>query len=393
MTLGLPGHLAPHSESWAFARASHVIALVCLVAAEAVLIALQVGRAGVILWPAMLVLLPFLGVLWIVERYPSLLSSIAYLVVGAVSIYAFVLTATLQYPGEAVTNAFVFVVVKIALIVVGGVGTGVLPVIGWSTAGAVLSEAATLAAAAQTGARIELDATTLAVYLVVVVLLVIIGASRQRVRLAQPTLQLAVRDEHLSAMRQRIEVRADAMMHDTILGHLAAVALAPDGRLRPDLQARIERDLAVLVGEEWLVDEPPHDEEQLLWVTGAFHRTIEEVRGLGLVIDVSGDTSVLARLGTPARGALALAAKQCLVNVLEHAQTGIAELVVYGSATEVCVMVIDGGAGFSEEQSAGDRFGLRHSVRSRIGDVGGTVQVWSSPGNGTSVLMRVPVTP
>jgi signal transduction histidine kinase len=393
MTLGLPGHLAPHSESWAFARASHTIALMCLVAAEAVLVAMQVDRAGVILWPAMLVLLPFFGVLWIVERYPSLLSSIAYLVVGAVSIYALVLTGTLQYPGEAVTDAFVFVVAKIALIVVGGVGTGVLPVIGWSTAGAVLSEAATLAAAMQTGARVELDATTLAVYLVVVVLLVIIGTSRQRVRLAQPTLQLAVRDEHLSTVRQRIEVRADAMMHDTILGHLAAVALAPDGRLRPDLQARVERDLALLVGEEWLVDEPPHDEDQLLWVTGAFHRAIDEVRGLGLVVDVSGDTSALARLGATARGALALAAKQCLVNVLEHAQTGAAELVVYGSATEVCVMVIDGGAGFSEEHSATDRLGLRHSVRTRIGDVGGTVQVWSSPGNGTSVLMRVPVAP
>jgi hypothetical protein len=36
--------------------------------------------------------------------------------------------------------------------------------------------------------------------------------------------------------------------------------------------------------------------------------------------------------------------------------------------------------------------GLRGSVRERIGRVGGDVQVWSSPGSGTSVMMSVPYT-
>jgi signal transduction histidine kinase len=53
-------------------------------------------------------------------------------------------------------------------------------------------------------------------------------------------------------------------------------------------------------------------------------------------------------------------------------------------------MVIDTGKGFSEEETGSDRLGLRQSVRRRIEAVGGTVQVWSTPGKGTSVMIRVP---
>jgi len=56
----------------------------------------------------------------------------------------------------------------------------------------------------------------------------------------------------------------------------------------------------------------------------------------------------------------------------------------------VSVMVIDTGKGFSEEETGSDRLGLRQSVRRRIENVGGTVQVWSTPGKGTSVMIRVP---
>jgi len=85
-----------------------------------------------------------------------------------------------------------------------------------------------------------------------------------------------------------------------------------------------------------------------------------------------------------------LAVKQCLVNVLKHADTDHAEVVIYGSDTEVSVMIIDGGKGFSERENSVDRLGLRQSVRRRIETVDGTVQVWSTPGTGTSILIRLP---
>ena len=55
-------------------------------------------------------------------------------------------------------------------------------------------------------------------------------------------------------------------------------------------------------------------------------------------------------------------------------------------------MVIDGGKGFLERETSVDRLGLRQSVRRRIESVGGTVQVWSTPGTGTSVLISLPAT-
>jgi len=42
-------------------------------------------------------------------------------------------------------------------------------------------------------------------------------------------------------------------------------------------------------------------------------------------------------------------------------------------------------------QTNPDRLGLRRSVRDRIESIGGTVQVWSTPGRGTSIVLSVPL--
>ena len=392
MSLGLPGHLAPHSESRAFARASHVIAFVCLVGAALLVTTLQQASPGIILWPALVALVPIFIVLWLVERYRSWFFSVTYLIVGAASLHWFVLAGTSQFPGEATTGSFALTLPKVALIFVGGAGLGVWRMIAWSTAGLVAGELATVGAALQTGAHIVPDITALGVYLISVVLLTILGISRNRLKRAQPSLQRAARDEHLSDIRHRIEVRAAAMLHDTILNHLAAVANAPDGELRDDLQARIERDLQILVGEEWLVDADDSEtaEGRAGWYASRLFRSLDEARELGLEVVLSGDRTAITRLDPPRQVAVALAVKQCLVNVLKHSGTNVAEVVVYGSGDEVSVMIIDGGKGFSEPETSVDRLGLRQSVRKRIESVDGTVQVWSTPGTGTSVLMRLP---
>jgi signal transduction histidine kinase len=193
-------------------------------------------------------------------------------------------------------------------------------------------------------------------------------------------------------MRYQIELKAAAVMHDTVLNHLAAIANASEGTLDPKLRDQIDRDLEVLVGEEWLLDSdgPADQETHVDWRNSRLFRAVEESRELGLEVEVSGDVSSVSRLGVEQSAAVALATKQCLVNVIRHAGTDRAEVVVYGSEQEVSVMVIDTGKGFTEDETGADRLGLRHSVRRRIENVGGTVQVWSTPGKGTSVMIRVP---
>jgi signal transduction histidine kinase len=391
MSLGLPGHLAPHSESRAFARASHVIALACLMAAFLVVVLMQGMSSSVVLWPVAFAVLPIVVALWLLERYRSRFFSITYVLVGTASLYWFILIGTLQFPIAATTDAFPFSMAKLALVFIGGTGIGVLRLIGWSVLGFVLGESVTVLAALQTGAQIVPDLTTVSVLVIVVTMLSIVGLNRRRVSDAQPSLHRAARDEHLSDIRHRVELRAAAMMHDTILNHLAAVASSHDGPLRSDLRDRVERDLEVIVGEEWLVDgDDEGDESGSGWFGSRFFRGIDEARDLGLNVVLSGDRAALTRLEPAREVAVALAVKQCLVNVLKHSGTDHAEVVVYGSGAEVSVMVIDGGKGFSERETASDRLGLRQSVRRRIEAVDGSVQVWSTPGTGTSVLIRVP---
>ena len=112
---------------------------------------------------------------------------------------------------------------------------------------------------------------------------------------------------------------------------------------------------------------------------------------MGLEIEATGDLAAVGRLDRESSIALGLAVKQCLVNVLKHSGTTHAEVAVYGSESALSVMVIDNGCGFSEAATGPDRLGLRSSVRKRIELVGGQVNVWSTPGRGTSIMIKIPV--
>lgn len=392
MSLGLPVHLVPHHVRRGLARAAHVVALVCIVSGVIVVVSLQSRLPNRVLWPALIAFGVMLAALWFVDRNRTVLSSLLYLAVGSVCVYWITLIAMTQFPGETRSDTFVLSMARVAVIMVGGAGVSTLSGILWSSAGFALAGAATALASWQTGGGFMFDATAIAAIALLTALQIGLAVGRTRRRSAQPSLHRAARDEQLSAMRYRIEAKAAAVMHDTVLNHLAAIASAENGALNPTLRTQIERDLEVLIGEEWLLDADPgtHDDARTEWMQSRLYRAVDDVRLLGLDVQVSGELSAVSRLGVERSTAVALATKQCLVNVLKHAGTDRAELVVYGSEREVSVMVIDAGKGFSEAETGADRLGLRQSVRRRIESVGGTVQVWSTPGRGTSVMIRVP---
>jgi signal transduction histidine kinase len=59
-------------------------------------------------------------------------------------------------------------------------------------------------------------------------------------------------------------------------------------------------------------------------------------------------------------------------------------------ADDITLMVTDQGAGFDMAKIPADRLGVRTSIIQRIEDVGGSAQIWSSPGGGTSVVLTIP---
>jgi signal transduction histidine kinase len=90
--------------------------------------------------------------------------------------------------------------------------------------------------------------------------------------------------------------------------------------------------------------------------------------------------------------ALVGAATEAMVNAAKHSGTSRISLYFEASETDLTVYVTDQGKGFDTDGVADDRRGIANSIRARVEKVGGVVKVMSEPGEGTEVMMSVPVT-
>ena len=392
MTQGQSQHVGLLAVNRAFSRFAHVTGYACLCGAILEIVGYQAAAPGALIWPVLLPLVITLVLLVLLDRWRTTPYSVLFLIVGGVSQYWLSAAILAAFPSVRATHTLALSLVAVALVLVCGPGFVPSSTIIWGTLGFVIGQGASLAAALSTGSPFQLDLVAIVVEVGLVLVELTDSVTRGRRLAVRPELDRAVIDDELSVLRYRTEVRAAALMHDTVLGHLAAIAAGAGGALQPRLRTEIETDLAVLIGEEWLNDPPPVSDDQSRsdWRRSALLSAVQEARELSLAVDVTGDPAAIGRLTSERDLAVGLAVKQCLVNVLRHAQVERAEVVVIGSDTDVSVMVIDAGRGFSEQLVASDRLGLRQSVRRRIENVGGEVRLWSTPGRGTSVLIRIP---
>src|SRR5690606_36193749 len=149
-------------------------------------------------------------------------ATVAYLIVGAAATYWFAFTGRSEYPLSA-TDSFPLSTLRIAMLLVSG-PTGIQSAVGWGAVGLGLAEAAIIVAGLQTGTELAVDATSIVAFLFMFVVMVVIRSSLWRSQAALPNLHRAVRDQQLAEMRHRIEAKAAAVMHDTVLNHLTAIA-------------------------------------------------------------------------------------------------------------------------------------------------------------------------
>ncbi|MEG0589986.1 sensor histidine kinase, partial [Aurantimicrobium sp.] len=127
-----------------------------------------------------------------------------------------------------------------------------------------------------------------------------------------------------------------------------------------------------------------HEREKLMDVISA-----SEARGL--TINLGGTPEAISGL-TPERvDALTSALSQCLTNVHLHSGQNAVEVVVLAAGANLAVTIIDGGTGFDVESVPEDRMGLKLSVKDRIEQCGGSVRLWSSEGQGTAVMLQLPL--
>jgi signal transduction histidine kinase len=374
-------------------RAFHVGAIAALVVTAALLVVYRVADPGAHVLPAVIALVPTAAMIGVHAKFGTRRSAAAFLLVGGVCAAWFAAVVEAELGGVEYVVSYLVSLMIIPLVLVGGAGAAPGRVIGWSVAGFLVGRAGTLVGAAVSGGGYE-PAVLAWVTLALVIGIVGIGTRvTSRLQRVQPEFLRSAREEHVAAYRQSIELEAAAILHDTVLNHLAAIANAPAGPADTLLTKAVDDDFTMLSGRQWLVTPSAPAATTVPMIGGALTDTVEHAAHDGLDVEVTGDASVADRLDPAVATALARAVAQCLANVRKHADTDRAEVSVFDDGSTCTVMVVDDGRGFDESATGADRLGLKNSVRQRIERVGGSVQVWSSPGTGTSVMMSVPFHP
>lgn len=119
----------------------------------------------------------------------------------------------------------------------------------------------------------------------------------------------------------------------------------------------------------------------------------EMMRTYGLAVDIDFDACG-GRLVDEVQAVLYRSTRELLINVAKHAGVGHASLTCLCDGNRLLIVVSDAGCGFDPGEHLGkwtghSGFGLR-SVRERMANLGGEMDIDSSPGNGATVTLGVP---
>ncbi len=216
----------------------------------------------------------------------------------------------------------------------------------------------------------------------------------QRLEATQAELSEVSREAGVMAERERMA----AEIHDTLAQGFTSILMllqAAEPHIGRDPEsARRQVGLAVRTARENLAEAralvaavPPAalGDSSLDEAVRRLSDRLGEEAGLDTDCTVSGDPRRL-----PARTEVVLlrAAQEGLANVRRHAKAGHVAIGLRYEAAMVRLEIADDGRGF--DPAAANGFGLR-GMRERAAQVDGTLKVRSTPGEGTSITVEVPV--
>lgn len=216
--------------------------------------------------------------------------------------------------------------------------------------------------------------------------------------------KIRVLASELTLAEQRERRRIARILHDdlqqTIHGisvrrHIIFQSLPPtiQSKIQPHLAAMDELiESAINSARSLSVDlSPPtirHVEltRTLEWLAGHMQR----LHGLELALDFQDECQVTSE---DLRVLIFQLVRELLFNIVKHAGTLKAELVVYEQNEELHIQIFDHGKGFDVEEVFGlterQGFGL-FSIKERIELFGGRLEIRSSPGQGTQSTIIIP---
>jgi len=349
------------------------------------------GREAELPLPLLMLAVVLAGIV-VVARLRRRWTVVAYLAVAGAASVVYELALLRGDPGMLDQALFVLNRPTLALVAVGVAATSPLVGVLWMVGGYAVANLVALVVAVLGGVPFEPGAGPTMVLAIAVVGYGTFAAIQATQRRRLPNFEELERETRRRALGEDLARRTTAIVHDTVLNDLAIVMNAPDV-LDARTRARLEADLATLRSGEWLstTADIPSVDDQDATLRNDLMVLVSEFQWRGLTVHVTGSTLGVYRFRPEAAEALMAGIRACFENVLRHAGATVAELELVEGAGALTVMVTDQGRGFDPQTVPADRLGLRMSVQHRLAAVGGSARVWSAPGEGTSVLLTIPI--
>jgi len=208
-------------------------------------------------------------------------------------------------------------------------------------------------------------------------------------------------EKRLLAARERERRRIAETMHDEIGGLLTSLQLTLDVALAQEREVpssglqdieSVVQDLSTVV--RTLTGRLHSRVLEDYGLQGAIARLVQEVEDeTGLAITVHNELSSGERLPRLIEKIAFRGVREALNNVVRHAETDAAQVLVNREPQTLRIHVTDEGVGFHLENQLveNDRYGLLW-LRERIERLNGTIEINTQPGTGTRISMILPLT-
>lgn len=386
--VGLPRPVAARITVHGLATTQRVIAVVGSLVAATLVIDVLASYDALAAAPA--VVAPFIGVgmlaLLLLWR-PTVLVAAVFVLGGAV-LSAALPTLLLDAAPEVVdTGPYLFNRIAAAICLVGAIGGRALSGVLWTLVAFAASQVSVLVGLAIVDAPVRTGSGPLIVAAIGVAAYATLAIAQRQTERRLAGLELSAIEQSGIERRRSLELRAAAVVHDTILADLTLIARSP-GPVAPRTVEVLTEHLDLL-SRTTVADGEAGSPPPASALGAALLELAREYQWSGVRVDVSGIELLPETMASAARHALLGAARAALDNVVAHAGTDRAELVAGARGDAISVLIVDDGHGFDAAEVGGDRLGLRTSVSQRIEQVGGSVRVWSGP-EGTTVMLTVP---
>jgi signal transduction histidine kinase len=183
---------------------------------------------------------------------------------------------------------------------------------------------------------------------------------------------------------ERERQRIDALVHDRVLNTLLVAANA---KSEQEQQAVATMAVDAIASLESAVSDQEY--ESRVTTLGLYRSLRKAAFRASQDIEVEILSAGLEEIPAEIAQTITEAALQAMDNAVRHSKASRIQLSL-GSPTlaGLVVEVKDNGTGFTPERLPKDRLGISTSIKARMELIGGEAQVSSSPGNGTTVLLR-----